>query len=113
MVSRSTRNDADEGVKEINDDVSRLADTLEDVLKSWGSDAKDEADAARRKAEKLLRETRSRMQGRSRVSQVACDAVGCADKYVRAKPWCSVGISAAVGIFLGALLTSSSRCRKR
>lgn len=109
MADKFTRNDAREGVQEINDDVSRLADTLEDLLKSWGSDAKDEAETTRRKAQALLRETRARMQGRNRVSQAACDAVGCADTFVREKPWCSVGISAAVGLFLGALLTSSCR----
>ncbi|MCF3774133.1 glycine zipper domain-containing protein, partial [Salmonella enterica] len=70
-----------------------------------GSDAKDEAEAARRKAQALLKETRARMQGRTRVKQAACDAMGCADPFVREKPWCSVGPAAAVGIFIGALLS--------
>lgn len=111
MANKFTRTDAQEGVQEINDDVSRLADSLEELLKSWGSDAKDEADNARRKAESLLRETRARMQGRNRVSQAACDAVSCADTFVREKPWSGVGIGAAVGLFLGALLAGSS-CRR-
>ena len=46
------------------------------------------------------------MNGRGRVTQAARDAAGCADTFVRDKPWCSVGAAAAVGIFLGALLTS-------
>ncbi|WP_176265041.1 glycine zipper domain-containing protein, partial [Salmonella enterica] len=50
-------------------------------------------------------ETRARMQGRTRVKQAACDAMGCADTFVREKPWCSVGTAAAVGIFIGALLS--------
>ncbi|EPZ4813860.1 glycine zipper domain-containing protein, partial [Escherichia coli] len=33
------------------------------------------------------------------------DAVGCADSFVRERPWCSVGTAAAVGIFIGALLS--------
>ncbi|ENZ3506850.1 hypothetical protein ACGG2S_001246, partial [Salmonella enterica] len=37
--------------------------------------------------------------------QAACDAMGCADTFVREKPWCSVGTAAAVGIFIGALLS--------
>ena len=61
MFNRNTRSDVNAGVDEINQDISRLADTLEGVLKSWGSDAKGEADVARRKAESLLRETRARM----------------------------------------------------
>ncbi|EGF6071547.1 DUF883 domain-containing protein [Salmonella enterica] len=105
MLNKPNRNDVDDGVQDIQNDVNRLADSLEDVLKSWGSDAKDEAEAARRKAQALLKETRARMQGRTRVKQAACDAMGCADTFVREKPWCSVGTTAAVGIFIGALLS--------
>ncbi|EBT4356376.1 DUF883 domain-containing protein [Salmonella enterica subsp. enterica serovar Stourbridge] len=105
MLNKPNRNDVDDGVQGIQNDVNRLADSLEDVLKSWGSDAKDEAEAARRKAQALLKETRARMQGRTRVKQAACDAMGCADTFVREKPWCSVGTAAAVGIFIGALLS--------
>ncbi|HAI49298.1 MAG TPA: hypothetical protein DCM53_05960, partial [Enterobacteriaceae bacterium] len=50
------------------------------------------------------RETRARMNGRNGVSQAACDAMGCAETYVRRNPWCSVGVAAAAGIFIGALL---------
>lgn len=105
MLNKPNRNDVDDGVQDIQNDVNRLADSLEDVLKFWGSDAKDEAEAARRKAQALLKETRARMQGRTRVKQAACDAMGCADTFVREKPWCSVGTAAAVGIFIGALLS--------
>jgi ElaB/YqjD/DUF883 family membrane-anchored ribosome-binding protein len=105
MVNRPNRNDVNDGVQDIQNDVSQLADSLEAVLKSWGSDAKDEADTARRKAQSLLRETRARMQGRTVVQQAARDAVGCADTFVRDRPWQSVGAAAAVGIFIGALLS--------
>ncbi|EBJ7482154.1 DUF883 domain-containing protein [Salmonella enterica subsp. diarizonae] len=105
MLNKPNRNDVDDGVQDIQNDVNRLADSLEDVLKSWGSDAKGEAEAARRKAQALLKETRARMHGRTRVKQAACDAMGCADTFVREKPWCSVGTAAAVGIFIGALLS--------
>ncbi|WP_281435389.1 DUF883 family protein, partial [Escherichia coli] len=89
----------------LQNDVNQLADSLESVLKSWGSDAKGEAEAARSKAQALLKETRARMHGRTRVQQAARDAVGCADSFVRERPWCSVGTAAAVGIFIGALLS--------
>ena len=105
MFSRPNRREVNEGVHDINNDVSRLADSLESVLKSWGSDVKDDADGARRKAQALLKETRAKMHGRTRVKQAACDVMGCADTFVKEKPWCSVGAAAAVGIFLGALLT--------
>jgi ElaB/YqjD/DUF883 family membrane-anchored ribosome-binding protein len=105
MFRRPNPKDVDDGVQDIQNDVSQLADSLEEVLKSWGSDAKDETDAARRKAQSLLRETRARMYGRTRVQQAARDAAGCADTFVRDKPWQSVGAAAAVGIFIGALLS--------
>ncbi|EBE8486041.1 DUF883 domain-containing protein [Salmonella enterica subsp. houtenae] len=105
MLNKPNRNDVDDGIQDIQNDVNRLADSLEAVLKSWGSDAKDEAETARRKAQALLKETRARMHGRTRVKQATCDAMGCADTFVREKPWCSVGTAAAVGIFIGALLS--------
>lgn len=105
MFNRPNRNDVEDGVQDIHNDVNQLADSLEAVLKSWGSDAKDEADTARRKAQALLKETRAKMHGRTRVQQAARDAVGCADTFVRDKPWCSIGTAAAVGIFVGALLS--------
>lgn len=105
MFNRANRNEVDDDVQDIHKDVNQLADSLEAVLKSWGSDAKDEADAARRKAQALLKETRAKMHGRTRVQQAARDAVGCADTFVRDKPWCSIGTAAAVGIFVGALLS--------
>lgn len=105
MFNRPNRNDVDDGVQDIQNDVSQLADTLEEVLKSWGSDAKGEAESARRKAQSLLKETRARMHGRPRVKQAARDVVDCADTFIKDKPWCSVGAAAAVGIFLGALLS--------
>lgn len=105
MFNRPNRNDVDDGVQDIHNDVNQLADSLEAVLKSLGSDAKDEADTARRKAQALLKETRAKMHGRTRVQQAARDAVGCADTFVRDKPWCSIGTAAAAGIFVGALLS--------
>ncbi len=40
MFNRPNRNDVDDGVQDIQNDVNQLADSLESVLKSWGSDAK-------------------------------------------------------------------------
>ena len=41
MANHVNRNNFDENAEDIHNDVSQLADTLEEVLKSWGSDAKD------------------------------------------------------------------------
>jgi len=106
MFNRPNRADVDEGVQDIQNDVHQLADSLEDVLKSLGSDAKDEADTARRKAQALLRETRARLNGRTRAHQAERDAVGCAGTFVKDKPLYVLGAVAAVGIFLGALIST-------
>lgn len=45
------------------------------------------------------------MNGRSRTTQAACDAISCANTFVREKPLCTLGTVAAVGIFVGALLS--------
>ena len=104
MANRANRNNAEDSAEDIHNDISQLADTLEEVLKSWGSDAKDEAETARKKAQALLKETRARLNGNNRVRQAASDAIGCADSYVHDKPWQSVGVAAAVGVFIGVLL---------
>lgn len=84
------RNNFDENAEDIHNDVSQLADTLEEVLKSWGSDAKEEAEAARVKAQSLLKRlvpalmrTTTGCSRRRWMRQAACDALGCADTYAQ------------------------------
>ncbi len=86
MFNRPNRNDVDDGVQDIQNDVNQLADSLESVLKSWGSDAKGEAEAARSKAQALLKETRARMHGRTRVQQAAREGEKKKKKRGRAMP---------------------------
>lgn len=103
MFNRTSKNDD----IDINQDVNELADSLEALLKSYGSDAKDEVTNARSQAETLLKQTRAKLNGSgNRVSQVARDAGYQVDAYVHDKPWHGVGIGAAIGIVLGALLVS-------
>ncbi|MDN4133828.1 DUF883 family protein [Pantoea ananatis] len=103
MFNRTQKNDD----IDINQDVNELADSLEALLKSYGSEAKDEVNSARSQAEALLKQTRAKLNGGgNRVSQAARDAGYQVDAYVYDKPWYGVGIGAAVGIVLGALLVS-------
>ncbi|MCH9298620.1 DUF883 family protein [Pantoea allii] len=103
MFNRTQKNDD----IDINQDVNELADSLEALLKSYGSEAKDDVNSARSQAEALLKQTRAKLNGGgNRVSQVARDAGYQVDAYVHDKPWYGVGIGAAVGIVLGALLVS-------
>lgn len=102
MFNRTSKNEA----TDINQDVNELADSLEALLKSYGSEAKDEVDNARSKAQSLLKQTRAKLNGNNRVSQAARDASYQVDAYVHDKPWHGVGIGAAVGLVIGALLVS-------
>ncbi len=101
------RNEHDENAEDIHNDVSQLADTLEEVLKSWGSDAKESGSGACQSAVAVKRDS-CPPYGHNRVQQAAldarqaaCDALGCADTYVRSKTVAGVGAAAAVGVFIG------------
>ena len=103
MFNRTVKNDD----IDINQDVNELADSLEALLKSYGSDAKDEVDSARSQAEALLKQTRAKLNGGgNRVTQVARDAGAQVDTYVHDKPWHGVGVGAAIGLVFGVLLAS-------
>ena len=45
MFKSLNRNNADDEVQDIHNDVSQLADSLEGIIKSWASDDKDEIEA--------------------------------------------------------------------
>ncbi|WP_034916471.1 MULTISPECIES: DUF883 family protein [Erwinia] len=96
---------------DINQDVTELADTLDALLKSYGSKTKDEVDDARSRAETLLKQTRAKLGGSNRVTKVAKDAGVQVDSYVRDNPWYGVGIGAALGVFLGALIATTTQSR--
>jgi ElaB protein len=90
--------------RDIDQDVTLLADTLDEVLQSSSSKSKDELEKIRNKAEGILRDARARFSGTHSLTQHARDVANHADEYVKDKPWQGVGIGAAVGIVIGVLL---------
>lgn len=108
MFNRTPKNDD----IDINQDVTLLADTLDDLLKSYGSKAENEVTDARTRAEAMLKKTRAKLHGRTRVTQAAKDAGEHVDAYVRDKPWHGVGIGTALGVFVGALIATSTTSRR-
>lgn len=88
--------------RDIDQDVTLLADTLDEVLQSSGAKTKDELEKIRGKAEGVLRDARARFSGNGSLKQHARDAADQATNYVKDNPWHGVG--AAVGIVLGVLL---------
>ncbi|PIJ49155.1 hypothetical protein BL250_13365 [Erwinia sp. OLTSP20] len=104
MFKRTTQN---EGI-DSHQDVSALTESLDALLRSYDNRGAEEIDAARARASKLLRQTRARLNGNSRVTQAAKDAGEQVASYVHNKPWHGIGIGTAFGIFIGALLVSST-----
>ncbi|MEA9391417.1 DUF883 family protein [Acerihabitans sp. TG2] len=91
--------------REVKDDVSLLADTLDELLSASEKTTKEQLDVLRSKAKDVLKETRSRASGTSRISQYARETAVQTKDYVVDKPWQSLGITAALGIVLGVLLS--------
>ena len=107
MFNRTVKNnDID-----LSEDVSLLADTLDDLLKSYGSKAKDDVEGARSRAETLLKETRAKLHGHNRVTQAVRETGTRVDTYVRDKPWHGVGIGTALGVLIGALIVTGTTRR--
>ncbi|AEX50720.1 DUF883 family protein [Rahnella aquatilis] len=89
--------------KNVDQDVTLLADTLDEVLQSAGDKSRDELDKIRSKAQGVLRETRARFNS-EKLSQQAREAAATANDYVKDNPWYGVGAGAAIGIVIGVLL---------
>lgn len=78
--------------RDIDQDVTLLADTLDEVLRESGDKTKEELKELHSKAKGVLRDARARFNGSSSLTQHARDAVDQADSYVHDKPWQGVGI---------------------
>ncbi|TKI05301.1 DUF883 family protein [Martelella alba] len=100
-----TKAEKDDIQRDIKDDVSLLADTLDELLNTSEKTTKEQLDALRSKAKGVLKDARSRAGGNGRLSQYARDTAIQTKNYVVEKPWQSLGITTAVGIILGVLLT--------
>ena len=80
------------GDTRIDDDLTLLSETLEEVLRSSGDPA-DQNDVKKRVS-----------QASDSYYYRAKQAVYRADDYVHEKPWQGIGVGAAVGLVLGLLL---------
>lgn len=100
--SESKRNSLMSNLKAVIEDA-------EDLLRSTGQQASQQADdtyrSARAKFEQTLQSAKS---GLGTMQQTAAaktkGAVTATDQYVKANPWQSVGIGAAAGLVIGFLL---------
>ncbi|MEX5411757.1 stress response protein ElaB [Atlantibacter hermannii] len=89
----------------IDDDLSLLSDTLEEVLRSSGDPADQKYIELKARAEQALNDVKARVSNASdNYYYRAKKAVYRADDYVHEQPWKGIGIGAAAGLVLGILL---------
>lgn len=89
----------------LDDDLTLLSETLEEVLRSSGDPADQKYIELKERAEAALSEVKARVSSASdNYYYRAKKAVYRADDYVREKPWQGIGVGAAAGLVLGLLL---------
>lgn len=89
----------------IDDDLTLLSDTLEEVLRSSGDPADQKYIELKARAEQALNDVKNRVSTASDNYYFrAKKAVYRADDYVHEQPWKGIGIGAAAGLVLGMLL---------
>lgn len=90
----------------VDDDLTLLSETLEEVLRSSGDPADHQKYIElKARAEQALHDVKNRVSNASdNYYYRAKQAVYRADDYVHEKPWQGIGVGAAVGLVLGLLL---------
>ncbi|UYU30872.1 stress response protein ElaB [Siccibacter colletis] len=89
----------------LDDDLTLLSDTLEEVLRASGDPADQKYIELKARAEQALHDVKNRVSNASDNYYFrAKKAAYRADEYVHEKPWQGIGIGAAAGLVLGLLL---------
>lgn len=89
----------------IDDDLTLLSETLEEVLRSSGDPADQKYIELKARAEQALNDVKNRVSNASDTYYYrAKKAVYRADDYVHENPWHGIGVGASVGLVLGLLL---------
>jgi len=92
-------------IDRILDDLRRVVDDAETLMRETAGLAGEGAQAARAKTAESLRHARERLQ--SMEEELIAHARTVAhetDRYVRHNPWQSIGFAAGVGLLAGVLL---------
>jgi len=89
----------------VDDDLTLLSETLEEVLRSSGDPADQKYIELKARAEQALHDVKTRVSHASDTYYYrAKKAVYRADDYVREKPWRGMGVGPPAGLVLGLLL---------
>jgi len=80
-------------------DIDNLLDELDDILRNDG--ARDIEDLRARLAAHVENARSTLEQASGTATDAVSDAIGCAEDYVRTRPWHAVGTVAGVAFLLG------------
>ncbi len=92
--------------EKLMEDLKVVVADAEDLLRATASQTGERITAARSKAEESLRAAKVRLaEAQASVVEKVKVAAKTTDDYVHENPWQAVGIAAAVGLVLGALIS--------
>lgn len=92
------------------EDLKVVIRDAEELLRATAGQAGEKFAEVRARAEESLLSAKSRLREVSGdLNARAHAAADSADTYVRTNPWAAIGIAAAAGLLLGALLTRRER----
>lgn len=86
-------------------EIDELTASIEALLGSYGDEAQDGLEEAKKNAEKLLQKSRASFRNKTQnLQNNRCDS-GCQmDEWIKDNPTSAIGISAAVGLVFGLML---------
>jgi ElaB/YqjD/DUF883 family membrane-anchored ribosome-binding protein len=92
------------------EELNRIVDQAESLLRSLGEKGDEAADAVRGRVTQTLNQAKARLADVAvDAEQVAESLADRADEYVRANPWQAVALAALLGGVVTMLMTKSTR----
>jgi ElaB/YqjD/DUF883 family membrane-anchored ribosome-binding protein len=92
------------------DELNRIVEQAEALLRSLGSETSEAAEAVRERVTQTLQQAQARLATTaSEAEEVATNLADRADDYVRRNPWQAVAIAALLGGVVTFLLARSRR----
>lgn len=106
MTSENQAMTTDTAREKLASDMKVLVGDLEDLLRATAGQVGEKAAVARERIEASLASARIRLADAERaLGDSTRQAVRVTDAYVHDHPWAAVGISAALGLVLGMLIS--------
>jgi len=90
------------------DELNRIVDQAEALLRSLGDEGGDAAEAVRQRVTQTLQQARAKLSATaSEAEEVVSSLADRADGFVRENPWQSVAIAALLGSVITLLISKS------